>query len=302
LFRKKGKKGVSPLLTKTKQPNHNFDVMSTMFFDAVSDSDDEFSSACSEEPETTITTTTTRTRVTPVVGTDLEWNTIPQKHAFKILFNGDGSLGKTSFLITMVNGKFPTEYIPTVFDNWVSYFNVARAGTESITVALGLWDTFGRSDYDRLRPLSYANTDLMLLCVDCGQPQSLLAAENKFLPEVLHWIPKARRVLMVLKTDLRDNEPVIEKLKERNEAPLSHEQCAAFAEKYDMPMLEVSALRGDGMETIAERLVELALETRAPKKPAVGLGSRLLSFVKTVFGGKPKGEETEPATTVKTAQ
>jgi small GTP-binding protein len=259
-----------------------------MFHDAVSDSDDEFSSACSEEPETTHST-----RVTPLVGSN---HTAAQKHAFKILFNGDGSLGKTSFLITMVNGKFPTEYIPTVFDNWVSYFDVARAGAESITVALGLWDTFGRSDYDRLRPLSYVNTDLMLLCVDCGQPQSLQAAETKFLPEVLHFVPKSRRVLMVLKTDLRDNESVIAKLKERNEAPLSHEQCAAFAQKYDMPMLEVSALRGDGMETIAERLVELALETRAPKKPAVGLGSRLLSFVKTVFGGKPKGEETETAT------
>ena len=32
-------------------------------------------------------------------------------------------------------------------------------------VSLGLWDTAGPEDYDRLRPLSYPQTDVFLICV-----------------------------------------------------------------------------------------------------------------------------------------
>lgn len=31
-------------------------------------------------------------------------------------------------------------------------------------ISLGLWDTAGQEDYDRLRPLSYPQTDVFLIC------------------------------------------------------------------------------------------------------------------------------------------
>lgn len=54
------------------------------------------------------------------------------------------------------------------FDNYTALVNF-----EGQSVSLGLWDTAGQEDYDRLRPLSYPQTDVFLVCFSVVAPTTL---------------------------------------------------------------------------------------------------------------------------------
>jgi small GTP-binding protein len=62
------------------------------------------------------------------------------------------------------------KYVPTVFENYITVTPHPRNGKP---VELALWDTAGQEEYDRLRPLSYPETDLLFVCFAIDCPNSL---------------------------------------------------------------------------------------------------------------------------------
>lgn len=116
----------------------------------------------------------------------------------KLVLLGDGACGKTSLLNVFTRGYFPTVYEPTVFENYVHDIFV-----DNVHIELSLWDTAGQEEFDRLRSLSYDDTDLIMLCYSVDSKDSLENVESKWVGEIADNCPGVKLVLVALKCDLR---------------------------------------------------------------------------------------------------
>ncbi|KAJ7853356.1 P-loop containing nucleoside triphosphate hydrolase protein [Mycena olivaceomarginata] len=134
-------------------------------------------------------------------------------------------------------------------------------------ISLGLWDTAGQEDYDRLRPLSYPQTDVFLICFSLISPPSYENVKTKWCPEILHHMPSASVVLVGTKLDLREDQATIEKLRDRRMAPIQYEQGVQMqrdigAVKY----LECSALTQKGLKTVFDEAIRAV--SNPPSRPS----------------------------------
>ncbi|XP_071142537.1 ras-related C3 botulinum toxin substrate 1-like [Mytilus edulis] len=159
----------------------------------------------------------------------------------KLIVIGDSGVGKTCLLISYTTNAFPGEYVPTVFDNYT-----ANVMVDGKPYGLGLWDTAGQEDYDRLRPLSYPQTDVVLLCFSINDRSSLENIEKKWILEIKHHLPNVAKVLVGCKTDLRDSS---------KDTCITKAEAETFASDHRMPYCETSALTQRGLKYCFDKAI-----------------------------------------------
>ncbi|KAI6651693.1 rho GTPase 1 [Oopsacas minuta] len=179
----------------------------------------------------------------------------------KLVIVGDGACGKTCLLIVFSKDQFPEVYVPTVFENYV-----ADITADSKCVELALWDTAGQEDYDRLRPLSYPDTDVILMCFSIDSPDSLENIPEKWTPEVKHFCPTVPIILVGNKKDLRHDEHTRRELSAMKQEPVKLEDGRTMADKIGAyAYMECSAKSKEGVREVFETATRAALQTK--KKP-----------------------------------
>ncbi|KAI6216970.1 Ras-like GTP-binding protein RHO isoform X1 [Aphelenchoides fujianensis] len=180
----------------------------------------------------------------------------------KLVIVGDGACGKTCLLIVFSKDQFPDVYVPTVFENYV-----ADTEVDGKQVELALWDTAGQEDYDRLRPLSYPDTDVILMCFSIDSPDSLDNIPEKWTPEVRHFCPNVPIILVGNKKDLRTDPQTIRDLSRNKQEPVKTEQAKAIAEQIGaFAYLECSAKTKEGIREVFEKATQAALQQKKKKK------------------------------------
>jgi small GTP-binding protein len=76
---------------------------------------------------------------------------------------------------------------------------------EDQQINLQLWDTAGQEDYKKLRPLSYPQTDVFVLCFSLVAPTSFENINSFRVPEVQDHCPMTPYSLVGMKSYLRDD-------------------------------------------------------------------------------------------------
>jgi len=128
--------------------------------------------------------------------------------------------------------------IITIFETYVADIEV-----DGKHVELSLWDTGGDEGFDRIRPLAYPNSHVILICFDISYPDSLDNVQEKVRSKLLNtsvlififrlsqWISEVNHfcqgipiILVGLKKDLRRDPKTIGELWRTGQHPVTYEE------------------------------------------------------------------------------
>ncbi|KAF8109111.1 hypothetical protein N665_0102s0020 [Sinapis alba] len=173
---------------------------------------------------------------------------------------GDGAVGKTCMLISYTSNTFPTDYVPTVFDNFSA--NVVVDGN---TVNLGLWDTAGQEDYNRLRPLSYRGADVFILAFSLISKASYENIAKKWIPELRHYAPGVPIILVGTKLDLRDDKQFF--IDHPGAVPITTNQGDELKKLIGSPVyIECSSKTQQNVKAVFDAAIKMVLQPPNQKK------------------------------------
>lgn len=111
----------------------------------------------------------------------------------------------------------------------------------------------GSVEFDRLRPLSYTQTDVFMLCFSVVDPLSFDHLRTKWAPEVKFHCPNCPIVVVGTMVDLRYDKSVVARLAERNQVPIETAVAQEMADELGARLyVECSAFTQAGLAAAIE--------------------------------------------------
>ncbi|KAH0620300.1 hypothetical protein JD844_020502 [Phrynosoma platyrhinos] len=123
-----------------------------------------------------------------------------------------------------------------------------------------------KEDYNQLRPLSYPNTDVFLICFSVVNPASYHNVQEEWVPELKGCMPHVPYVLIGTQIDLRDDPKTLARLLYMKEKPLTYEHGIKLAKEC---YLECSALTQKGLKAVFDEAILTIFSPKTKKKPCV---------------------------------
>lgn len=198
---------------------------------------------------------------------------------YKCVVVGDGAVGKTCMLVCYTENKFPEEYAPTIFDTYTANLIV-----DERRVNLSLWDTAGQEDFEKLRPLSYSETNVFVICFSISLRDSYENVKSKWIPEIDIHESDTPFIVVGTKMDIREENKNPEKddlyvtkkegleLVKQTRAH-SYVECSALEQK-NLNLVFEEACRAIFADLKAKELAELEDEDEHGKRRSAKRGKR----------------------------
>ncbi|XP_034477791.1 ras-like GTP-binding protein Rho1 [Drosophila innubila] len=181
-----------------------------------------------------------------------------------------GACGKTS-MITVFRENQSCLNQPSVPTVWEHY--EAKVEVEGLQVELLIKETNGNEDYDRLRPLSYPGTDVVVIVFSIDCRFYFEAVSDKWKREIRHYLPNVPIILVGNKRDLRSDPDHLKELAKRKQQIITKEEGMEMAQRIKaFAYLECSALTQEGVREVFETATRASFQvvlTKNNKKKCV---------------------------------
>ncbi|TSR99400.1 Rho-related GTP-binding protein RhoV [Bagarius yarrelli] len=193
-----------------------------------------------------------------------------QEPVIRCMLVGDGAVGKTSMIISYTNNGYPTDYKQTAFDVFSGQVQVDGA-----PVRIQLMDTAGQEEFDGFRSLSYAHSDVFLLCFSVVNPTSFQNITKKWIPEIRSCNPTSPIILVGTQSDLLLDVNVLIDLDRYKVKPVLGPQARNLAEKIRATeYVECSALTQKNLKEAFDAGIFAAIKYKARKARKTRLSDR----------------------------
>jgi len=191
----------------------------------------------------------------------------------RVVVVGDEKCGKSSLIHRFISNQVPEYYKPTGFDK---FFTSKKYSDENVEILFNftVWDTSGSTNFDSVRPLSYSEADVFLVCFSISEPISLYNVKS-------HWFQEIRKhsnapiVLCGCMADLRQDQPTIQHLAKMGRSPVSVEQALTVSKQMEAAgYVETRSLQSYQETMEAFKLAAVASLEVSPPAPSLPLRER----------------------------